>query len=180
MTPSTLGLCVMLVWPNVQAQARHAGVPEQLAQAVIMVESGCDWRAHSDSGAIGLFQVLPFWAKTAYAAHCGNDSLYSAVPNICFGVHILRHYERRCRGSWACALRKYSGNAPGYAQKVQRWMQVLKRCREGRRCPFREERHERSDESRLGAIRALRRTGSLRLVRGAPDWYGVRSFGRVL
>lgn len=111
-----------------EAQAR--GVPLLLASAVAHVESRCVPAAVSSTGARGVFQVMPFWTRAfqgRLARYCGGTDLHDAAVNTCFGVFILRHYYERCRGDWACALRRYSGNHPGYREKV------IRRMREARR-----------------------------------------------
>lgn len=126
---STILLCATLARPAVAEHARIVNVPEQLAFATVVVESGCYPRAVSTAGARGMMQILPFWTRVnggALARKCGGTDLHNIDVNLCYGTRILRHYYARCRGRWDCALRKYSGNAPGYRQKVVRVMRWLR------------------------------------------------------
>lgn len=125
--------CTTLIAPSIVPQALHAGVPVRLATAVALVESGCNPYTTRPLGpdglplssATGMFQVLSFWTRTPLAYHCGGRDLTQHTVNVCYGVHILRHYYVKCRGSWPCALRRYSGQAPGYVQNVRKWLRRL-------------------------------------------------------
>jgi soluble lytic murein transglycosylase-like protein len=115
-------LCTLYLAATLAASA-HSGIPAPLLRAVIQVESSCRPNAVSFAGALGLAQVLPFWTRTFVRSHCGPD-LFDPVTNLCYSAHILRYEFDRCRGQWSCALRFYSGNAPGYFLKITRVMRA--------------------------------------------------------
>lgn len=113
---------------TVGAAATSARVPPVLAQAVTAVESNCDPRAVSPTGARGLMQILPSWIRTNLAARCGTD-LFDPAVNACFGTRILR-YEYARTGDWHLALDAYSGRSyPLYEPRVRAAMRRLTAAR---------------------------------------------------
>ena len=50
---------------------------------VMAAESNCDPGATSPAGAIGLLQVMPFWAD-----ECGGGDLYEPWFNLACGLHV--------------------------------------------------------------------------------------------
>jgi soluble lytic murein transglycosylase-like protein len=116
-----LHACTLLV-TLITTEARRQSIPPPLALAVAHVESRCVPAARNPSGAQGVFQVMPFWTRAftgRLAQHCGGTDLTDPMVNTCYGVFILRHYAAQCRGNWACALRRYSGNHPDYLTLVR-------------------------------------------------------------
>ena len=98
--------------------AQIVQLPAVMIQSIARVESGCNPRAVSSTGALGLLQVLPSWLRSNLNAKCGSD-LRDPTVNSCFGTRILRHYLYRCHGNWPCALRRYSGGGYiGYERRV--------------------------------------------------------------
>jgi soluble lytic murein transglycosylase-like protein len=85
---------------------RHNLMPE-LVLAVIDVESRFDPLALSSKGAMGLMQVMPFWAAEL-GAMVGD--LFDIPTNIRFGCAILRQYLERERGDLLPALQRYNGS----------------------------------------------------------------------
>ena len=104
---------------------RHGLMPE-LVLAVIDVESRFDPLALSSKGAMGLMQVMPFWAAEL-GAMVGD--LFDIHTNIRFGCLILRHYLDKERGDLLPALQRYNGSLgqPTYPALIvaafrSRWM----------------------------------------------------------
>lgn len=92
----------------VDYEARRAGLEPALVLGVVDVESRFKINARSTVGALGLMQVMPFWAKSI-----GNgDARSLAHPriNVRFGCVILRHYLDRENGDVVRALARYNGS----------------------------------------------------------------------
>jgi soluble lytic murein transglycosylase-like protein len=64
-------------------------------------------------------QVLPSSGKL-YAGY-SRDELFCPEKNIIAGTKILKHYQRTSP-NLESALAKYSGNTPGYYERVKRRM----------------------------------------------------------
>lgn len=88
--------------------ARAAGIPEELALAVIMQESGGDPRALSKAGAIGLMQLMPGTAKD-YGVD-PND----VAQNLKGGMAHLRMLHDKYGGNWEDALSAYNWGHGNY------------------------------------------------------------------
>ena len=109
-----------------EAREHQHVLPPRLTLAVAYVESRCGIHAReSSSGALGVMQVMPFWARTNLRARCGAD-LRDARVSLCYGTRILRHYLARCRGNLDCALARYSGYSLGYARRTRRAVKELR------------------------------------------------------
>lgn len=91
-------------------EARRAGMDPALAIAVSHVEnwSGDSTAAHPRSGAMGLMQVMPFWADSFHVECYGPGTLTMRRRNACIGARIAVQYFREC-GNWHCALTWYVG-----------------------------------------------------------------------
>lgn len=87
----------------------------RLVKAVIQVESEWNPNAVSSKGAIGLMQVMP--SSGLHFAGYSREDLFCPVKNINAGTRILKHYQKTS-SSLEEALKKYSGNAKGYYNKV--------------------------------------------------------------
>lgn len=110
----------------VAREARAAHVPVMIAMAVVRVESACQTRAVSNTGARGLMQIMPSWMRSNLQARCGSN-LWSARVNACYGTRILRHEYVRCRHDWKCALRWYNGGPrPPIPSTIQYTRDVLR------------------------------------------------------
>lgn len=87
---------------------------------LIKTESGFDPSARSESGAVGLMQVVPYWHRKAIAGR----SLYNIEDSVDIGVTILAQYREKAKGSLTRALRLYCGYRPKaatlYVDKVMR------------------------------------------------------------
>ncbi len=96
-----------------------------LMLAIVAQESAFDDEAISSSGAIGLMQVMPFWAAI-YSNEFGIDvDLRKIDDNIMVGSYVLKYYMDRSR-SVVDALQKYnasylSSNAYRYPKRVLRY-----------------------------------------------------------
>jgi soluble lytic murein transglycosylase len=85
----------------VRGHARNYGLDPALLAAVIYQESKFKADARSDSGAIGLMQLLPGTAK-GIALHTGGnafvvDDLYDPELNVRYGAWYLRHLLEKYR-----------------------------------------------------------------------------------
>lgn len=91
-------------------EARQAGMDPALAIAVSHVEnwSGDSAAVHPRSGAVGLMQVMPFWADSFQVECYGPSDLTDRRRNACIGARIAMRYFREC-GNWNCALVWYVG-----------------------------------------------------------------------
>ena len=79
----------------IRGHARNYRLPPELLAAVIYQESKFRADARSESGAIGLMQLLPATAK-GIALHTGGrrfrvDDLYDPEINVRYGAWYLRH-----------------------------------------------------------------------------------------
>jgi soluble lytic murein transglycosylase-like protein len=89
-----------------ESEARRAGLPSEIADAVMAVESGYDSRAIGSSGEIGLMQVLPSTARMMGFAG-SNDALAAPETNIHYGVTYLARAWRLAGGDLCTAVMKY-------------------------------------------------------------------------
>lgn len=89
-----------------EAEARRAGMPSEIADAVMAVESGYDPRAIGSSGEIGLMQVLPSTARMMGFVGT-NDALAAPQTNIHYGVTYLARAWRLAGGDLCTAVMKY-------------------------------------------------------------------------
>jgi soluble lytic murein transglycosylase len=117
----------------VRGHAHNYSLDPALLAAVIYQESKFRADAKSDSGAIGLMQLLPGTAK-GIALHTGGtafrvDDLYNPEINVRYGAWYLRHLLRKYRDEQA-ALAAYNAGQ----DNVDRWQ------RDGRGIQFSETR----------------------------------------
>lgn len=110
----------------VAAAGMYAGMSPTLAVAVSHVE---DWKGDSTarntkSGALGLMQVMTFWADS-FNIECGMGSLTGRWRNACVGTHIAVRYFQEC-GDWDCALFKYVGATCTTEDTVEHCRQKLR------------------------------------------------------
>jgi soluble lytic murein transglycosylase len=104
----------------VRGHARNYDLDPALLAAVIYQESKFKADARSDSGAIGLMQLLPDTAK-GIALHTGGtafrvDDLYDPEINVRYGAWYLRHLLRKY-GDERTALAAYNAGQ----DNVDRW-----------------------------------------------------------
>jgi soluble lytic murein transglycosylase len=117
----------------VRGHARNYELDPALLAAVIYQESKFKPNARSDSGAIGLMQLLPDTAK-GIALHTGGtqfqvDDLYNPEINVRYGAWYLRHLLTKY-GDEDDALAAYNAGQ----DNVDRWL------RQGKRIQFAETR----------------------------------------
>ena len=106
--------------PIIRGHAKNYDLDAALLAAVIYRESKFDPEARSDSGAIGLMQLLPDTAR-GIAVHTGGakfvvSDLYDPEINIRYGAFYLRRLLRKY-GSVRLALAAYNAGQ----QNVDRW-----------------------------------------------------------
>jgi soluble lytic murein transglycosylase len=104
----------------VRAHAHNYGLDPALLAAVIYQESKYRADVRSDSGAIGLMQLLPSTAK-GIAVHTGGnrfrvDDLYDPELNVRYGAWYLRHLLDKY-GNEETALAAYNAGQ----RNVDRW-----------------------------------------------------------
>ena len=109
---------------TVYCETHRPGVttlPSGLVLAVLDVESRFDRWAVSNSGAVGLMQVMPFWPEQL-GMH--RRELVTMEANIRMGCAILRHYLETEHNDVRRALGRYNGSlrAREYPDRVvTRW-----------------------------------------------------------
>ena len=94
---------------------KHPDVSPELVLAIIQKESSLNKEAESFYGAQGLMQVVPRFHSDKLGE---KESLYDARVNIRVGTQILQEYLSSAGGDLRRALKKYSGGAQGYYDKV--------------------------------------------------------------
>ncbi|MGE0803688.1 MAG: transglycosylase SLT domain-containing protein [Lautropia sp.] len=108
-----------------QAGRRH-GVEPTLLLAIVETESSFDVASRSGYGARGLMQVVPRHHPAEIAAIGGADRLHDIELGVEVGARILAAYLQRS-GDLPTALRRYSGGASRYADKVLARQQAFER-----------------------------------------------------
>lgn len=116
--------------PILAAEAKAAGVPPALADAVAMVETGYTENAVGSSGEIGLMQVMP--GTAAMLGFTGNTGdLFKPETNIHYGVAYLARAWAASGGNLCRALMKYRAGtgeeaysplSVQYCQRAQAWL----------------------------------------------------------
>ncbi len=92
----------------VAMEARAAGVPVELAKAVVMVES--TWRAHvtGAAGEVGLMQIKEPTAEMV-GFEGRRPELYRPENNIRYGVRYLAGAWKKAKGDLCFTVSKYNG-----------------------------------------------------------------------
>lgn len=103
---------VELAWKEA---SQRDGVPAELLIAMMQKESSLRPKVQSNYGAQGLMQVVRRWHHDKLRP---SESLFDPEVNIRVGADVLEEYLAKADGSVSKALKKYSGNARGYATKV--------------------------------------------------------------
>jgi len=109
---STIRTYVELAWTEA---GKRKGMSPELLIAVMQKESSLRPKVQSDCGAQGLMQVVRRWHDEKLYSF---ESLLDPEVNIRVGADVLQEYLKKADGSLREALRKYSGNAQGYASRV--------------------------------------------------------------
>ncbi len=114
----------------IDIEARHRGIPAELAHAVATVESGWNPGAVGTSGEIGLMQIMP--ATASMLGFRGTlAQLADPGTNIELGVRYLSGAWARARGDLCVTLMKYraghgetmmSPQSVDYCQRAQRYL----------------------------------------------------------
>lgn len=113
-------LAAQIVRQAVHSADRH-GLEPTLVLGVIAQESSFNKEATSSVGAQGLMQVMPeIHADLTARLLREKETLYDVGPNVKTGTYILAGYLREARGDLSKALRRYSGGANNYEDKVLR------------------------------------------------------------
>ena len=102
--------------PSIQAAAREHNVPVELVCAVILQESGGNYKAVSHCGARGLMQLMPATAK-----RLGVKNSFDPHANIMGGTKYIRMLLDRFDGNVSLALAGYNageGNVEKYGRKI--------------------------------------------------------------
>lgn len=99
-----------------EAAAKAAGVPAHVFLGLIDRESSWNPAARSSAGAVGLTQVMPWWATTAAGrALTGLQSVADLLDpwkNLMAGAKILASELRNFGGSVPLALMAYNAGSP--------------------------------------------------------------------
>lgn len=118
-------------------EAGQNGLDPMLVVAVMAVESRFNPIAQSESGAMGLMQVIPRFHPDKFSDD-GKKSIFDPHVNIELGAKVLKEYIRR-GGTEVAGLQLYNGASSdptfAYADKVmaerQRLHEALRRARTG-------------------------------------------------
>jgi len=110
--PKAVRKYVELAWAEAE---KREGIEPELLIAIMQKESSLRPRVQSRYGAQGLMQVVRRWHREKLSP---SESLFDPEVNIRVGADILEEYLARADGSLAKALKKYSGNARGYTNKI--------------------------------------------------------------
>ncbi len=121
---ATVRKFVDLAWA--EASRRDWLAPELLI-AIMQKESALRPKVQNRYGAQGLMQVVRRWHRDKLHP---SESLFDPEVNIRVGADVLEEYLERADGNMDKALRKYSGNARGYAKTILRESQALARVAE--------------------------------------------------
>ena len=109
-------------------QARQQQISPTLILAVVAQESSFRPDARSHYGAQGLMQVVARHHPEKLRG-LQRDALLRPETNIAVGTQVLTEYLQRHNGRLDPALRKYSGNATAYPQKVRTFWIHLEQVR---------------------------------------------------
>jgi soluble lytic murein transglycosylase-like protein len=92
----------------IQYEAKRAHLDPQLILAIITVESKFQQMAISNSGAVGIMQIMPFWI--AQLNDTLTHNLFDVQTNIRYGCMILNFYLQTNNGNIYRALAAYNGS----------------------------------------------------------------------
>lgn len=111
-SPKVVREYVDLAWA--EAEERD-GIEPELLIAIMQKESSMRARVQNRYGAQGLMQVVRRWHREKLSK---SESLFDPAVNVRVGADILEEYLEWAGGNLAKALKKYSGNARGYTNKI--------------------------------------------------------------
>jgi len=121
---ATVRKYVDLAWA--EADKREKVEPELLI-AIMQKESALRPKVQSRYGAQGLMQVVRRWHHDKLHP---SESLFDPEVNIRVGADVLEEYLALAGGNLDNALRRYSGNARGYANTIMKESRALARVAE--------------------------------------------------
>ncbi len=105
---------------HIRVWSQQSGLPANLIATVMQVESCGDPQAESPSGALGLFQVMPFHFKP------GDDPL-DPETNASRGLEYLAEGLRQAQGRVDLALAGYNGGHGQIARPPEAWPDETRR-----------------------------------------------------
>lgn len=97
-----------------------------LILAIVEKESSFRHEVVNSYGAMGLMQVVPRYHREKLTEGQGTEQLLNPETNIRVGSQILSEYLGAKKGNLQAALKKYSGNAREYFQRVVRYRDRLR------------------------------------------------------
>lgn len=99
-------------------QAAATQMSPMLILSVVAKESSFSPTAYSSYGAKGLMQVVPRFHQEEVSSIRHPAGLLHPESNISAGSKILRKYLKSSKGNIPAALKKYSGGARQYSERV--------------------------------------------------------------
>ena len=110
-----------------RAEAKRNGVPFELVDAIMAVESGYDWKARGGAGEVGLMQLMP--ATAAFMGFTGSlAGLADPEINILYGARYLGVAWRLAGGDLCTTVMKYRAGH-GETRFSERSKKYCQRCR---------------------------------------------------
>lgn len=104
----------------------HYSVPQHLLMGLIWVESGCNARAVSSAGAIGLMQVMPRERGRGFGDRPNGAALFDIDANVIWGTYVLYDMDRRYCGLWHRHNSRYLSKS-----ELEHWQCALSAFYEG-------------------------------------------------
>jgi len=117
----------------VRSHAEAAGVPADLAEAVVKVESNFNPRARGSHGEVGLMQIKPSTAR-AIGYRGTTAALYDPDTNLAWGMRYLARAYALADGDTCGAILRYNGGhaarkmtrqASAYCGRVKTYVAAL-------------------------------------------------------
>lgn len=103
-----------------EQNAEEHNLDPNLILGIIAKESSFRPHVTSSVGAVGLMQVFPKWHPEKIEG-LSYDELFETGTNVRIGTTILVEYIAWAKGDLAKALKRYSGNARQYAERVLKY-----------------------------------------------------------
>lgn len=105
---------------NAEKNAEEHNLDPNLILGIIAKESSFRSKVTSSVGAVGLMQVFPKWHPEKIKDF-SYEELFETDVNVKIGTKILVEYLAWSKGDLAKALKRYSGNARQYAERVLKY-----------------------------------------------------------
>lgn len=99
----------------IRAAAKKHGVPLEIAQAVVRIESNFNPRARGSHGEVGLMQIKPATAR-GLGYRGSTQALYDPKTNLEWGMRYLAGAHQRASGDVCGTILRY--NAGHYAKRM--------------------------------------------------------------